>query len=414
MLFGKNRRPLNRQLDREGFPLEDLSNIVLQEQELGHAVRLLRRLIKVPSYDDESQVALLIANEMMDSGFKNVKIDKLYNVVGRIEGSVGSKTLLYVSHSDTSPPGRMKDAYSAKIVKGEKYGKKGEVIYGRGASGVKGALAAMILAGRLLRKNRFILMGELIVAATARTEQANHDGLRYLVKKDGISADMAVNGECTDNKIVLGSRGRVEFDVVVPGVVSHAGEPQKGVNAISGMAKFLNEISKMSLPTHKFIGKATITPVKIQSERKPYSIPDVCTTVIDRRTLPNERPGQVKDKVLDIVRQLRKKDPRFNAAIRISRAMYGQELSPSEPVVMGLRKAIRSAGGRPAIDYVRYSTDGSYLTTVAKIPTVTFGPGKLEDVLSSAEHIEMKSFIQGIRIYTINALQMLGCRGQRP
>jgi acetylornithine deacetylase/succinyl-diaminopimelate desuccinylase-like protein len=87
------------------------------------------------------------------------------------------------------PVGRRHDPFGADIENG--------VLYGLGACDMKGALAAMVYAGKLLIENRVPLKGDLIVACVVQEEPCEGLAVRVLVEEEGIRPDWVVLGEPT-------------------------------------------------------------------------------------------------------------------------------------------------------------------------------------------------------------------------
>jgi len=115
-------------------------------------------LIQTPSLSmQEEDAANLVARKMKEIGFDEVAIDPIYNVVGHIYGNDPEPELIFNGHIDHVPPGEMPEPYSGKIANGSKYGVKGQVIEGRGACDMKGAVASMIYAGKALKESGAIL-----------------------------------------------------------------------------------------------------------------------------------------------------------------------------------------------------------------------------------------------------------------
>src|SRR5262249_45137923 len=147
---------------------------------------------------------------------------------------------------------------------GVPFGKRGQVVRGRGAVAPKGALAAMIAAGSRLRRGAERPAGDVVLAAVTRDLFANHDGIRE-VHEAGLTADFALAGEPTENRPVIGARGIARFEVTFRGVPAHAGDPDRGVNPITLMAAFLVEAERLSAREHRQLGRATLSPLSVEA-----------------------------------------------------------------------------------------------------------------------------------------------------
>ncbi|MCX8173461.1 MAG: M20/M25/M40 family metallo-hydrolase, partial [Thermoplasmata archaeon] len=109
--------------------------------------RFLQDIIAIPSFSgEEGKVIERIGQEMKSVGFDEVFVDHMGSIVGRI-GS-GKTKILFDSHIDTvgigDPEAWKFDPFSGKLEKG--------IIYGRGASDNKAAIACMVYAGKLIKQ----------------------------------------------------------------------------------------------------------------------------------------------------------------------------------------------------------------------------------------------------------------------
>jgi len=164
--------------------------------------------------------------------------------------------LTFSTHMDTVPP-----FYASS--EDEKF------IAGRGACDTKGIIAAMITAlGQLLASGErrvalLLLVGEErnSVGATIAAQQPR--GSRFLI-----------NGEPTDNKLALGSKGALKYDVAARGRMAHSAYPHLGESAIEKLLDALGEIRRVPLPQDPLFGPATLNIGTIQGGRAPNVIPD--------------------------------------------------------------------------------------------------------------------------------------------
>ena len=107
-------------------------------------VDLTSELVRIPSVlGRESSVADKVATEMESSGYDTVETDPLGNIIGIIRGDGSGPTVLLDAHMDTVDI-HPESAWSRGPFSGEVFEGK---IYGRGATDMKGALAAMVCAG---------------------------------------------------------------------------------------------------------------------------------------------------------------------------------------------------------------------------------------------------------------------------
>jgi len=144
-----------------------------------------------------------------------------------------------------------------------------EFIHGRGACDTKGIIAAMILAaGELLEAGTrgialLFVVGEERNSAGAAAAAKNARGSRYLI-----------NGEPTENKLALGSKGALRVEVVAHGRMAHSAYPELGESAIDKLLDALNEIRRIPLPVDEVLGAGTLNIGTIHAGRAPNVIAD--------------------------------------------------------------------------------------------------------------------------------------------
>src|SRR5690349_6605281 len=143
----------------------------------------------------------------------------------------------------------------------------GEWIWGRGACDTKGIIAAMIhaasdlLAEGLRGLAILFVVGEERNSAGALAAAHDHRGSRYLI-----------NGEPTENKLALGSKGALRFEVTAKGRMAHSAYPELGESAIEKLLDALEHVRKMPLPKDDVLGASTLNIGTIQGGRAPNVI----------------------------------------------------------------------------------------------------------------------------------------------
>jgi acetylornithine deacetylase len=142
-------------------------------------------------------------------------------------------------------------------------------IWGRGACDTKGIIAAMTTAvAQLLEGGHrgfglLFVVGEERNSAGALTAAANPRGSKFLV-----------NGEPTENKLALGSKGALRFEVIAHGRMAHSAYPELGESAIEKLLNALERIRKIELPVDPVLGRSTLNIGTISGGRAPNVIPD--------------------------------------------------------------------------------------------------------------------------------------------
>ena len=144
-----------------------------------------------------------------------------------------------------------------------------EYIWGRGACDTKGIIAAMIEAVKdLLAAGRrgfglLFVVGEERNSAGARRAAETPRGSRYLI-----------NGEPTGNKLALGSKGALRYEVVATGRMAHSAYPELGDSAIHKLIDALAAMRALPLPSDPLLGPSTMNIGTISGGRAPNVMAD--------------------------------------------------------------------------------------------------------------------------------------------
>jgi acetylornithine deacetylase len=165
-------------------------------------------------------------------------------------------TVTLSTHMDTVPP-----FISSR--------EDGDHIWGRGACDTKGIIAAMLKAAEALLESGVRNFGVLFVVGEERNSAgayhaaARPKGARYLI-----------NGEPTENKLALGSKGALRYEIAATGRMAHSAYPQLGESAIEKLLDALACIRAIPLPVDDLLGPSTLNIGTIAGGRAPNVIAD--------------------------------------------------------------------------------------------------------------------------------------------
>jgi putative selenium metabolism hydrolase len=355
----------------------------LAESRRADVVGFLRELIALPSPSrGEEAVARRVVAEMEALGYHSARVDPMGNAVGRI-GSGAMKVLLD-AHLDTVGIGDRSawhhDPFEGKVENG--------IVFGRGASDNKGAVAAQVYAGKLIAERG--LDGadvSVYIVGTVMEEDCDGLALGYVIDSLG-GVDLVVLGECTNLAVYRGHRGRMEMKVTTKGLSAHASAPERGVNAVAAMAPIVLDITALNgrLATDAFLGKGSIAISKIECETASLNaIPDSCTIYVDRRLTE----GETRDSAVAEVDELAREAEAMVEVLEYSEPSYTGLLLPTEKyfptwvlesdhalVRAGVAAAEAALGRTPTVDKWTFSTNGVASAGRLGIPTIGFGPSE--------------------------------------
>jgi acetylornithine deacetylase len=142
-------------------------------------------------------------------------------------------------------------------------------IWGRGACDTKGIIAAMVTAAAQLLEARHRNFGLLFVVG----EERNSAGALAAARSPRGSRFL-INGEPTENRLALGSKGALRFEVIAQGRMAHSAYPELGESAIEKLLNALARIRRIDLPTDPILGRCTLNIGTIIGGRAPNVIPD--------------------------------------------------------------------------------------------------------------------------------------------
>lgn len=168
----------------------------------------------------------------------------------------GTPVVTLSTHMDTVPPffaSREDDEY----------------IWGRGACDTKGIIAAMIAAADALLTAGVRNTALLFVVG----EERNSVGA-YTAAKQPRGSRFLINGEPTENKLALGSKGALRYEIIAKGRMAHSAYPELGESAIEKLLDALQHIRKVKLPVDHVLGPSTMNIGTISGGRAPNVIPD--------------------------------------------------------------------------------------------------------------------------------------------
>src|SRR5215207_1785317 len=155
------------------------------------------------------------------------------NVVATWRGSGGGQSLLLNGHVDTIPVEPVREwrvaPFSGEVIDGR--------LYGRGASDMKGGVAAMTMALQVLKDLGVRLRGDLIVEYVVDEELTGYGTLAAIQK--GYRADAGICLETSDLAVQPGCVGRLWFTLKIRGRAVSVTRHWEGVSAIDKGIKFV-------------------------------------------------------------------------------------------------------------------------------------------------------------------------------
>ena len=388
--------------------------------EAADPVALLADLVRTPSHPgiDRQEEAVVNVLERFLARF-HLEATRVEVVTGRpnllctLSGARPGRRLLLCGHSDTVPlnAGDPGVAFSAEIRDGR--------MLGRGTVDMKGALAAMAAAMVALHQEGTLGAGAVTLGAVV-DEEMESLGAEHLVRS-GFSADGAIVGEPSGNRIYLGHKGLEWLSIDFLGRAAHGGTPQAGINAIVAAARFISRVAAELVPrfaprAHPLLGPPTINCGTIRGGDQPSTVAASCTLTVDRRALPGESYSSMCAELEELLAAVRAELPGLRTELRrMPGGMATMEhvafvTEAEHPIVQSASSACRAVRGSAGeLGAFQAWTDGALLSAHGGIPTIILGPGDLSLAHSPTESVPLAEITEAARIYAATALEF--CAG---
>ena len=274
-----------------------------------------------------------------------------WNVYGGPKGQ--TPELVFSTHMDTVPP------YIP-------FSEDAEFMYGRGVSDAKGIIAAQVAAAEALRAAGFrigvlFVSGEERDSAGAKAANLNAKGSRYLI-----------NGEPTDNKLALASKGALRAVFRATGKMGHSAYPELGESAVHKLVEVLAKLLKLELPVTEDVGPSTLNIGQIHGGHAPNVIADKAEAQVLVRLVGDATP----------VRKALKE-----AAAGLAEVDFTLEI----PFVR-----LRGVEGLPSV-IVKFTTDIPQLSNWGE--PLLLGPGSIHVAHTPDEKLAKKELLEAVELY---------------
>lgn len=381
-------------------------------------------LVSVPSpTGDEQAMGEHMARSLRELGL-DVALQEVEdgrpNVVGVLKGSGGSPSLMLNGHLDTSYSGTEPWLDGIPGFQPKGFVRDGR-IYGLGISNMKGALACYLEAVAALSEAGVRLRGDMLVAAVAgEIEKAEWGefrgkqyrgygaGSRFLVSH-GVTADMCLLGEPTEQKVVLAHFGTIWLRLSTTGPFVHT--------AFSGGRLAENSIVRMRDVTDAVIewlprwedemsygevrGVASIGAVSGGFPWRVSRTPHRTDLFLDLRVPPSVSTDEAATRALDFAHSLD-----VEAEIYVNAP--GAEIEEGHPLVKAVEEAHEAVfGERPARDVVHWYSDASALAAHG-IPTLNYGTSSGLPDTDLGENLEVAGLAATAKVYALAAADICG------
>ena len=322
-----------------------------------------RQLVDIESITgNEGPVGDFLHRELLRRGFQAEKIpvEGTRCNIFAVFSEQPQPAVVFSTHMDTVPPFIPSSEDATRV-------------YGRGSCDAKGIIATQVEAAERLRDEDIhvgllFLVGEERDSLGAKVANQNPPGCKFLV-----------NGEPTENRIAVASKGALRVEVIAEGRMAHSAYPELGESAIDKLLVALERLRAMKLPSADGIGPCTLNIGVIAGGRAPNVVPDKARAQLLYRLVGSSE--QLKREIVDAVGNL-------------ARVEFVLEI----PFVR-----LRTLDSLPTM-VAAFTTDIPALSNWGQ--PLLIGPGSIHVAHTDGEYVEKKQLQDAVDLYCSIARQL--------
>jgi acetylornithine deacetylase len=327
----------------------------------------------VPGGAGEGGVAAIVARVLEEIGLE-VSVEEVRpgrpNVIGRLRGTGGGRTLMLCGHTDVVAADA--EMFAPRIENG--------ILYGRGASDMKGGLASAICAARRVAQLPDRLQGDLVIAAVIDEEWGSLGAFHVA---EHHQADAVILPEYTQLEVTTEHGGFAWYEIVSRGPEVAGIEADRGVDAIALLAPVLSGIleldERLAAGERKPYGRGSIHASTIAGGTMYPAYPSEVKLAVERCTIPGETIAQAQAEIDGLLERARQADPRLDATLTTEIAREAVILDPDGAIVPLLTRVAAEVTGRTPAHQGDMGWMDSGVLVQAGFPCATYGPkGGLE------------------------------------
>ena len=343
------------------------------------------------------------------------------NVIGTRPGRSARPLVHLNGHFDVVPAGDgwTVDPFGGVVRDGR--------IWGRGASDMKGGIAAAIFAVEAIRRAGVTLNGSVEISGTVDEESGGFAGVAWLAQQKRIAADrtdFAIIPEPLGvDRICIGHRGVYWFEIETRGRIAHGSMPFLGVSAIDHLGIVLDRLRTRLQPV--LAARATGMPVIPPSARhatlnvngiaggqpvhgiQTPCVADRCRAVFDRRFLIEEGFERARGEIVELLEDVARDVPGFTYDLRDRMVVHPTKTPEGSPVTGALERALQRVLGRSELVASPGTYDQKHFARIAGVPhCVAYGPGILDLAHQPDEYCDVADLLNATRVIALAILDL--------
>jgi len=355
---------------------------------------LLQGLIQIKSVNppgNENQIANFIREFLLKNNIHSELVPLeggRSSVIAKIEGKE-ERNISLCGHLDTV--GVKEEDWTKPPFQGIiKEGK----MYGRGASDMKGGVAAILYAAALL-KRKGITPEKTVQLALTADEEWGYRGVKTLVDRGYFEqTDFLIITEPTNLQVSIGEKGELWIKAKFYGKSAHGSTPEVGVNTIipgSELVVNVTEKYEKIFEANPFWGKTSMNVGQFHGGVQVNIVPNYSEIQFDFRVISEED----KQKAVELVRKTGEE------IAKKYKVRFAEEIFNYHPPIFTssdnsyVKEFIQTVGVKET-SIIKYCTDGATIIPIKKMPFIIFGPGDIAQAHQNDEYIELESLYRAV------------------
>lgn len=365
-------------------------------------VKILQDLIQIHSVNgNETEVADYLQKLFAKHGI-TAKVDQFgdrrANLITEIGAGATNRILGLTGHMDTvavaNPDTWQHPPFSGEIVD--------DRIYGRGAADMKSGLAAQAITLIELVEQNQLPAGKVRFIATAGEEFGAPGS--YRLEKQGIANDLTalIVGEPTSGNVIYAHSGSMNYEVTSIGKSCHSSHPDQGINAITGLLKFIEEEQHLfdNVPDDDYLGKIQHSITVINGGNQVNTIPDRASLRGNIRPTAIFDNAKVISRLNSVIEYINHTTP-YQLELNIVQSFQPISTVPTDPFIQtALAAAQRNFPNEVKLAIINGATDASVFTLHRPdLPVAVLGCDAWNQAHQNDEYTSLASYFATIKTY---------------
>lgn len=267
---------------------------------------------------------------------------------------------------------------------------KDDRLYARGASDMKGFLAAMLTAAERMDQKRLTRPLHL---AFSYDEEIGCVGVRDLLARlqaENFQAQGCIIGEPTEMRVITGHKGKLAGCICCRGIPAHSANPALGCNAISLAAAMVREAEALQSWLQASGARDAAYPFPASSVHigtiaggtALNIVPEYCRMEFEIRSLPADDPAALVARLRAAAARVVAAAGKGEIGIEITNTYPGLNTPEESPLAQA---ALRAAG--TALGKIGFGTEGGLFGEALGLPAIVCGPGSIDRAHKPDEYV---------------------------